>query len=154
MNTVHMWISSGNKNIGKRFWPVIFIILIALAITIPNNPSNLKIPNRDSGVFLYMGSSILDGQVPYRDAWDHKPPVIFYLNAFGLIIGGGSIWGVWAIEVFSLILTAWIGFRLLDESIDRFAAVFGTLLWLGTYILLWIRSGGNSAEEYAFLFQF
>ncbi len=58
-------------------------------------PNGIKIPNRDSGAFLYIGQRILKGDIPYRDIWDHKPPCIFFINALGLFIGRGAIWGVW-----------------------------------------------------------
>jgi 4-amino-4-deoxy-L-arabinose transferase-like glycosyltransferase len=37
----------------------------------------------DSGVFLYMGQQIARGAHPYRDVWDTKPPLTYYVNAAG-----------------------------------------------------------------------
>jgi 4-amino-4-deoxy-L-arabinose transferase-like glycosyltransferase len=42
--------------------------------------------DRDEGVFGYAGQVILDGGLPYRDVLDHKPPVVFYLNALALLL--------------------------------------------------------------------
>ena len=41
---------------------------------------------RDSSVFLYVARRIQDGGVPYRDVWDHKPPLIYLI---GLLAGWG-----------------------------------------------------------------
>jgi 4-amino-4-deoxy-L-arabinose transferase-like glycosyltransferase len=133
---------------------VLILIFLSLVITLQNNPAILTFPNRDSGLFLYMGRSILEGQIPYRDVWDHKPPVVFYINALGVFLDGDSAWGVWFLELIFLFFAAFVGFRLLEESMDRYAAIFGTITWLATFILLWIRPGGNFAEEYALVFQF
>ncbi|MDE7338253.1 MAG: hypothetical protein K2M92_03085, partial [Bacteroidales bacterium] len=41
----------------------------------------------DSTIFKIIGQGILDGKLPYRDLFDHKGPLIFYLNALGLAGG-------------------------------------------------------------------
>jgi hypothetical protein len=41
--------------------------------------------DRDEGAFGYIGQVILDHGLPYKDALDHKPPVVFYLYAFALL---------------------------------------------------------------------
>ncbi len=45
-------------------WPLIFLSLLILLIFLPNLPLN-NVPERDSGVFLYVGEQILDGKTPY-----------------------------------------------------------------------------------------
>ena len=75
-------------------------IVSAVGITLlPAVPSLHPVPYRDSGVFLYVGQRILDGDMPYRDIWDHKPPGIHLVNAIGLAVAGGSMWGVWTIRL-------------------------------------------------------
>jgi hypothetical protein len=39
---------------------------------------------RDSSLFLYVAQRIQDGGLPYRDVWDHKPPLIYYFGVIGL----------------------------------------------------------------------
>jgi len=107
---------------------------------------------RDSGVFLYTGWRILNGGLPYRDIWDHKPPVIFYINALGLAIANNSRWGVWLIEFVALFLAAYIGFRLIKKSLGPYSAIFSLLLWLLT--LVFTIEGGNLTTEYTLPLQF
>lgn len=49
----------------------------------------------DGGFYAYFGQAILHGQVPYRDVWDDKPPLGYYLNALGQGVFGQNAWGVW-----------------------------------------------------------
>lgn len=49
--------------------------------------------HRDEGVFWTIGSKILEGQLPYLDLFDHKPPGIHYLAA-GLFALFGEYWFV------------------------------------------------------------
>jgi hypothetical protein len=44
-------------------------------------------PGRDATVFAYIGRTIALGGMPYRDAWDIKPPGIYLIYA---LLGGGS----------------------------------------------------------------
>ncbi len=50
----------------------------------------------DSEVFRYIGMLIGDGGVPYVDAFDHKPPVIYFFHALGESLNAGP-WGIWYI---------------------------------------------------------
>ena len=107
---------------------------------------------RDSGVFLYTGWRILNGELPYRDVWDHKPPLILYINALGLAIADGSRWGVWLIELFCLSFAAFAAYRILSKAFGTLTAIPGTLLWLLT--LAFVIEGGNLTTEYTLPLQF
>jgi hypothetical protein len=52
--------------------------LVALVLA----PTLLFPYGRDQSVFAYVGSVIARGGMPYRDAWDLKPPGIYLLYAF------------------------------------------------------------------------
>lgn len=107
---------------------------------------------RDSGVFLYIGWRILSGELPYRDVWDHKPPVIFYINALGLFLTEGSRWGVWLLEFLSLFVAAFVGYKIFQKTFGTLTANFSTLLWLIT--LVYVIHGGNFTTEYVLPLQF
>ena len=130
----------------------ILVLLFFLAcVLLPHSPL-FKTPYGDSAVFLYHGQQILEGKIPYVDLFDNKPPLIFYLNALGLWIGNGSIWGVWSLEYLFLVLSSVIGFLTLTKYIDKKSAAFSTYFWLIS--LVYIHDGGNFPEVYALLFQF
>ncbi|HEY2982019.1 MAG TPA: hypothetical protein VGJ22_12620, partial [Anaerolineales bacterium] len=78
-------------------------ILLALSVLVQANPAT-RLPGRDNGFYLYIGEEIVHGKLPYRDAWESKPPAIFYLNALALRLGRGSRWGIWTIEFAALLL--------------------------------------------------
>jgi len=109
------------------------------------NPGS-KLPRRDYGFYVYIGEQILHGKLPYRDAWESKPPAIFYLNAVGLWIGHGSRWGVWAVEFVTLSIAIWVSYFLLKKLWGMWPALLGMLLWL--YAFDKALMGGNLTEEY------
>ena len=90
------------RKIIDRSWEKLLVFSGALCVLLPVSPLNMKFSYSDSGVFLYTGWRILNGELPYRDVWDHKPPIIFYINALGLAIANNSRWGVWLIELHAL----------------------------------------------------
>jgi hypothetical protein len=47
---------------------------LAVALLLARLPSLVQPAGGDQGIYAYVGQSILKGEVPYRDAWDQKPP--------------------------------------------------------------------------------
>jgi hypothetical protein len=126
--------------------------LLAVLVLLPIAPHLQLTPQSDSSVFLYSGQRILDGAVPYRDVWDHKGPIIFYIDALGLALGGGSRWGVWLLEVAFAWLASVVGFNFLDRTFGRWPAILGSILLL--LFLSPLLDGGNLVEEYVLPLQF
>ncbi|WKZ40733.1 MAG: glycosyltransferase family 39 protein [Anaerolineales bacterium] len=140
------------KNIADKLWDKSLIIAGVLCALLPTSPLNMPLTFRDSGVFLYFGWRILNGELPYRDIWDHKPPVIFYINALGLALTDNSRWGVWIIELVALSIAAWIGFQLVKSLFGLSPAISSLLLWLLSLVPL--LQGGNFTTEYTLPLQF
>jgi len=116
------------------------------------SPHFYPIPRRDSGVYLYIGEQILEGKLPYRDLWDHKGPLIYYINALGIWLKEGSLWGIWIIQLASIGGAVFLGYFAMSKVFSKASALFGSVLWL-IYLhdLLW---GGNHVEEYALFLEF
>ncbi len=100
----------------------------------------------DSAVFKIIGQGILDGKLPYRDLFDHKGPVIFYLNACGLGLAGGKV-GLFVLNVLFLTATLILVYRIarLFSSAKR---SFGISLFSLLYWAIF-SEGGNLTEGYA-----
>ena len=103
-------------------------------------------------MFLYAGQRLLLGDAPYVDLWDHKGPIIYYVNALGLLAGGGSPVGVVALEYVSLGAAALAGYLLLRRSFGRAAALVASVVWL--FGAVRTLGDGNFTEEYALPVQF
>ncbi|WP_346675678.1 hypothetical protein [Enorma phocaeensis] len=136
----------------KRFliWVSLLILsIVILALLSPLRPGNTIISYTDSSVFQYIGSSMLDGAVPYRDVFDHKGPLIYFINCLGWMLHGES--GIWLIEVISLTVCAILWFELAYlVNGSNSASLLSSLLGLSAFIL-WIE-GGNLTEEYCLPF--
>lgn len=137
---------------GRAVWQRYLIaaaVLIVMGAYIPLRRNYY--PSHDFSIFAYIGKRILAGGLPYVDAWDHKPPLIFYLNALGLWLAGGNLVGIWTIEIVFVLSAALLLFALLRFSFQEWAALaaaVGAILHLARLL-----DFGNYTEEFAFLFQ-
>ncbi len=130
---------------------VVFISLVVLLVLLQANPIT-SYPSRDGGAFTYIGHIILEGKHLYVDAWDSKPPAIFYLNAFALWLGRDTFWGIWLVEFAFLFGAACIGYKVMKTLWQPGPAIIGTIVWV--WGLNRVLSGGNFTEEYPLLFNF
>jgi hypothetical protein len=60
---------------------------------------------RDQSIYSVVARTLLDGGMPYRDAWDFKPPAIYLLYAASRALFGDAAWGIRVIEALGLWLT-------------------------------------------------
>lgn len=111
--------------------PLLLIALAAAAVFLQWIPHQLRPFLRfDSGIFLYAGEQLRHGAVLYRDVWDHKPPLIFYLNELGLALGSGSPGGVLAIDFVLVLICFALGYLILCRLFSREISLAATLLGL------------------------
>ncbi len=123
------------------------IAAVYFTLSAASSISSSRPTGHDSGIFLYFGQQILRGAVPFRDLWDHKPPLIFYLDALGLLITQRSLWGVWLLEFASLGLASIFGYLALRQVFPRWVAFLAaTAAVVHTVFFL---EGGNLTEEFA-----
>ncbi|NIO02275.1 MAG: sulfatase-like hydrolase/transferase [Candidatus Latescibacteria bacterium] len=67
---------------------------------------------RDQGIYSVVGNVILEGGTPYKDAWDFKPPGIFFTYALAQGLFGPSMHSIRILEALAL-LSMIIAFSLL-----------------------------------------
>jgi hypothetical protein len=87
------------------FW-LLFAILLIVRL-----PSLAQPAGADQSLYAYVGQRILAGEMPYRDAWDQKPPAIHYTYALMYAIWPQDAM-VAATDLVVAGLTAWLVFVL------------------------------------------
>jgi len=142
---------SPDWTIRKVVLPIVVSLLGAITSLFPSNPGNMTLPSRDSGVFLYVGWRLLNGDIPYRDVWDHKPPLIYFVDALGIALTPGSLWGIWLLQLLFIFFTLLFIYKLLDQEFGVYSALAGCIILASG--LLTVLEKGNVTEEYALVFQ-
>ena len=151
MNAFLVSKATTSSRVGEMVVPIFVSFIGSLIALFPSHPGNMTLPSRDSGVFLYMGWRLLNGEIPYRDVWDHKPPLIYFVDALGLSLTPDSLWGIWILQVIFIFFTLLLLYRLLDREFGIYAALAGAVIL--TSGLLTILEKGNVTEGYALVFQ-
>ncbi len=57
---------------------------------------------RDQGIYATVADTVLRGGMPYRDAWDFKPPGIYVIYAATRALFGPGQWAIRVVEVLGL----------------------------------------------------
>jgi len=82
---------------------LVLILALQIALRIPFLGEPLE---RDEGSYAYIAQRMLVGEIPYRDYFDHKPPVIYFAYAGIFKLFGDSMLSIRLFTLFfSLILT-------------------------------------------------
>ena len=100
----------------------------------------------DSAVFALIGKLLREGGIPYLAYWDHKPPLIHFINAAGLTLSGGQVWGIWIVSAAAWISAAGIGYIALRKAFGAMPALLGIV-----YFAFGVHGehGSNLTEQYA-----
>lgn len=87
---------------------------------------------RDQSIFFYIGRAWADGRLPYRDAFDIKPPGIYALYALCSMVLGARPWAIRVAEILGVILLAWIAARVARRDGPPTPGVFGATALLAS----------------------
>lgn len=90
----------------------------------------------DQGILSWAGDVVLRGGTPYRDAWDMKGPIVYYVFALTQAVFGVSLWGIRLTDgVLLIAATACVGravTRLMGANTGRWAAIL-FFLWYASH---------------------
>lgn len=131
---------------------VVFLTIVLLAFVFSMQCSNglwhYGEMDVDSSVYAYVAMVIRRGGMPYRDAFDHKGPLIYLIDAAGMAI---SYWrGIWVMEFLFLLVTFFCIYFLCRRVAGRKFSVLALILST-TPLFVWFQ-GGNMTEEYTMAF--
>lgn len=118
------------------------VTAVAVVTLGPNHPAG-RVPSEDAGVFFYSARELLAGGTPYRDVWDHKPPLVYAIDAVGLAVAGPV--GVWLLQIVALAAAAWLSLALLRRHVGLLAATIGTVAWLLAAPRLFLTDGQQTS---------
>lgn len=103
----------------------------------------------DSGIFQEMGVCLLQGGIPYVNLFEHKGPILFFIQALGLWIN--PQWGIMLLQILALACTLvlWYEIALLltnKKLVSIIISIVGLLFLIAFY------QRGNLCEEWSLPF--
>lgn len=133
---------------SKLLYVFVFFLSASFVLLFSNTSSFLyHQEGGDSAMFKMMGYVIVNGGVPYVDYFDHKGPIIHFINALGIILSPD--WGLFFLQVVSLFFVLLLWYKIANLFI-RPTYAFVVLL-LSLFIFAGLYSGGNYPEEWSLL---
>jgi 4-amino-4-deoxy-L-arabinose transferase-like glycosyltransferase len=113
-------------------WMVLLAILVVAAL-----PTLLYPLTRDQGAYAFIADLMMQGGVPYRDAWDLKPPAVYFVYWLAFSLFGRSEFAVRLFDVLYTLLSAASVYVLAREAFrDRRIATLSAWLYAFCYYLL------------------
>lgn len=127
-----------------------FILLVSLVVlSLPFCPLFQPF-GYDREIFRYAGMLITKGYLPYRDIFDHKPPVIYFIAALAHIFG---VWGFWIISLVLTYVTSLVIFKFARRRFTTFSYVLIIpLIYIALCRVETIYEGGGLTREYSQMF--
>jgi hypothetical protein len=61
---------------AAAYWSAVILVILGLRL-----PAIVEPAGNDQSLYMYVADQVRHGGVPYVDAWDQKPPAIFFLYA-------------------------------------------------------------------------
>ncbi len=126
----------------------VFCVAFLLLLSASTSPLYNGYCDGDSSIFMLIGKAITKGKNVYTDYFDHKGPLLFYINALGFMMTGTKT-GVFIIQCAVLSLTAIFMYKTARIFTKTFRALICVLISLLAFAAT--VSDGNLSEEYCML---
>ena len=104
----------------------------------------------DVNCFFTVGRGILDGLVPYRDLYEQKGPVLYFVYAFISLFSKDSFWGVFLLEVVTFGLFLYFSGKLGQLYMGTSKVVYLVVAVLAAAVVTsWSFTHGGSVEQHS-----
>lgn len=127
-----------------------FLALSLCALYFCTESSPFYARNRwdDASIYYSIGRGIVQGYVPYRDMFDHKGPVVFFLFALGYLLTPEFFYGVYLLESLCFSGVLYFSYKIaglyFEEGLSVLLAVVSMLFFLDGSFFVY----GGSCEEF------
>ena len=124
---------------------ILVLVFLAFFISLQDvcSPISKRINYSDGSIYQYLGHLITIGRMPYVDAFDHKGPLLYLLNALSLTFGRK---GVWFVDLLFILTYTIVSYAIARQFLNsRWAFCISTLSVTALSNVYWI---GNTPDWY------
>ncbi len=102
----------------------------------------------DQNCFFTIGKSVLDGKVLYRDIYDQKGPLLFFIHTVAAMISDKTFYGVYLLQIINFaVILGYVG-KISDLFLDRKYNRLVTSVTGLVIVTAFCYSRGDNAEEF------
>lgn len=91
----------------------IFLSLLFLWIGTKSSPLYPMNDWVDANAFFTMGKGLMNGLVPYRDLFEQKGPILYFVYGIGYLLSNKTFLGIFLLEIFSFTLVLCYYYKIL-----------------------------------------
>ena len=135
----------------EKIESIIFTLVVAFGFLVICSRSSFIYPFNnwdDSNSYFSMGKVLMNGGVLYRDAFDQKGPLLYFIYGIGYLLSNTSFAGVFVLEVIALFFAVFAEYKLLRLYLSHRISLL--LLPVGAFMITVSKSfyWGGCAEEF------
>ena len=108
-----------SKNWVRRAAWLLGIAAAVLVLCSKSSPLYVLNDWMDANIFFTMGKSMFSGKVLYRDVFDHKGPVLYFLYGVGALLDRTGFTGVLVLEIAAFALFLALSLRTVETLLGR-----------------------------------
>lgn len=139
MTLTSLSISRNPLQKSHAFLALLFLLAVSFLVSWPTSPLR-NAPGSDREIYRYVGMVINNGGLPYRDVFDHKPPMFYFLAALGHRAGP---WGLWGLLALLTGVAAWLFYLSLRKRGTPAPLVFPVLFLMAFAYSPLVEGGGQ-----------
>jgi hypothetical protein len=125
------------------------VMAVISAALIPSRMLLSTGPQDDGPVFAYIGWAMKRGLMPYRDIWDHKGPLLYYLQYAGFSLSPNSTIGIGVLELIAFSIGFFFLYRVIASFASRLVGI--AMAVFSVAFILHFYGGGNMTESWSLL---
>lgn len=110
----------------KKYYYPIIIALTAIIFSLNFLPY-ARSYSMDIEIFRYIGYRIFQGEIPYTDVFDHKPPIIYFIAGISNFFG---YYGFWLIGAIFLTISSLLLFKLFNSKLNPHLSFVLTIIYV------------------------
>jgi hypothetical protein len=119
-------------------WPLFLLLALFLLGSLIILPLPML---RDQGIYAYVAWNWVNDRIPYRDAFEHKGPLLYAVYAAALTLSRGAMWGPNLADILArgatVLLAYWCAAMVFDRRSALFAAFFTALPLFAVFNSCW-----------------
>lgn len=127
------------------YLPMIMTAIISLFLQ--SRPFFQPLAEHDQAIFQYYGKGMIAGLLPYKDIFDNKGPMLFFIEYLGQLLPNNM--ALFIIEIAFLFLWFYFQVKVMKSFLTNKNIWLANSVTIIIMILLTIYGGGNTDEEFA-----
>ncbi len=151
-------INRNNSNITKNKSNIIIfiycLIISSICLLFCSKSSPLYALNDwcDANTYFTIGKSMFYGLVPYKDLFEQKGPLLYFVHEIAYMLSHSSFLGVYIIEVVSFSIFLYFMNKIIGIFCSKKNSIWGISMLSFTILSSFVFASGDSAEEFCITF--